>query len=78
MSDKKLNPQDKLAERKRLTKAEKIISICEGLENWDQDTLVNMAKEWYATLLVKESIKTIDMLYSSHILTHKVMRELLR
>jgi len=68
MSDKKLNPQDKLAERKRLTKADKIAAICEGMDNWDHETLIDMAKDMRATLLSKESMKTIDMLYGAEVI----------
>ena len=68
MSDNKLNPQDKLAERKRLTKADKIAVICEAMDSWDQETLLDMAKDMRATILSKESMKTIDMLYDSEIL----------
>ena len=70
MSDKKIKTQPSL------TKADKILSICEGLENWDQDTLVDMAKEWYATLLIKESMKTIDTLYNSNLLLGKYASKL--
>ncbi len=53
---------------KKLTKADKIVIICEAMDGWDQETLLDMAKDMRATLLIKESMKTIDMLYDSEIL----------
>lgn len=50
-----------------MTKAEKIVAICEAIENWDQETLLDMAKEWRAQLLAKESAKTIDILYNHEV-----------
>jgi hypothetical protein len=53
---------------KKLTKADKIAAICEAMESWDQETLIDMAKDMRSILLSKESMKTINSLYDHEVL----------